>query len=76
MLEKKKKNRPLIIDLIEYFTTSVVGNFNIKLGSDDFESYQKYSEFCKKAYDKKRLIEGNQINIKNDFTALKRRVLT
>ena len=77
LLEKKKNNRPLVIDLIDYFTTiSVPGNFNIKANENDFENYSRYSEKCRQAFDRKRMIESNQISIKNDFSALKRRVVT
>lgn len=43
---------------------------------DDQINFQKYSEKSKHAFDKKRLIEGNQFAIKNEFLAMKRRVVT
>lgn len=60
LLEKKKNNRPLVIDLIDYFTNiSVPGNFNIKVNDNDYDNYTRYSDKCRKAFDKKRMIESN-----------------
>ena len=47
MLEKKKKNRPLVIDLIEYFTVQPmpsIGTFNIKKNQVDYQNFCNYSE--------------------------------
>jgi len=41
----------------------------------DYENYKDYTEQCKQAYDRKRLIESNQVSINDEFSALKRRVL-
>eukprot|EP00347_Sterkiella_histriomuscorum_P002185 403369139 len=76
LLDKKKNNRPLVVDLIDYFSQSVPQNFSLKQGTVDFENYTRYSEKCRKAFDKKRMIESNQISIKNEFSALKRRIVT
>jgi hypothetical protein len=77
LLDKKKNNRPLVIDLVDYFHQSVPQyNLTLKLDSIDQENYTRYSEKCRKAFDKKRMIESNQISIKNEFSALKRRVVT
>ena len=84
MLEKKKNNRPLVIDLIDYFMQTPMPpqiggglNFNLKKsnGGVDLENYSNYTEQCKHAYDRKRLIESNQVSITDEFSALKRRVL-
>ena len=78
MLEKKKNNRPLVIDLIDYFVQmppQVGLRFNIKKSPVDMENYSNYTEQCKHAYDRKRLIENNQVSINDEFSALKRRVL-
>jgi len=87
MLEKKKNNRPLIIDLIEYFnqmtsaSSVVVGGsstsvFNLKKNPVDYQNFVNYSEKSKQAYDRKRMIESNQVQITDEFSALKRRVVT
>ncbi len=62
MLEKKKNNRPLVIDLIEYFNQTPmpsIGNFNIKRNPVDLQNFINYTEQCKQAYDRKRMIESN-----------------
>ena len=77
MLEKKKNNRPLIIDLIDYFTQQAMPSvFNIKKNLIDYQNYVNYSEKSKQAYDRKRMIESNQVSINDEFSALKRRVVT
>ena len=50
--------------------------FNLKSIPVNYENFVFYSELKKQSYDKKRMIESNQISIKNEFTALKRRVVT
>ena len=78
MLEKKKNNRPLVIDLIDYFNQTPMPNlgltFNIKKNPIDYQNFISYSEQGKQAYDRKRLIESNQVSINDEFSALKRRV--
>lgn len=62
MLEKKKNNRPLVIDLIDYFNSPPMpslGSFNIAKNPIDQENYVKYSELSKQPYDRKRMIESN-----------------
>lgn len=64
LLEKKKNNRPLIIDLIDYFSANITsipgGNiFNLNINPKDFENYQSYTKVSRQAYEKKRLIESN-----------------
>lgn len=64
MLEKKKNNRPLVIDLIDYFMQTPMPpqigiSFTIKKSPVDLENYNNYTEQCKHAYDRKRLIESN-----------------
>lgn len=63
MLEKKKNNRPLVIDLIDYFNQTPMPNlgltFNIKKNPIDYQNFISYSEQGKQAYDRKRLIESN-----------------
>lgn len=50
----------MIIDLIDYFTTvSVPGNFSIKVNDENYDNYTRYSEKCKNAFDRKRMIESN-----------------
>lgn len=47
MLEKKKNNRPLVIDLIEYFNQAPMpslGSFNIKKNPVDYQNFINYSE--------------------------------
>ncbi len=75
MLEKKKNNRPLVIDLIDFFTpmTSLGSTFNIKKSPVDYENYVNYTEQCKQAYDRKRLIESNTVSINDEFSAMKQR---
>lgn len=38
------------------------------------ENYNSYSRNSKEAYDRKRLIESNQVSINDEFSALKKRV--
>lgn len=43
MLEKKKNNRPLVIDLIDCFSQAP-GVFNIKKNPIDYQNFSNYSE--------------------------------
>mmetsp|Transcript_2967 Transcript_2967/g.2803 ORF Transcript_2967/g.2803 Transcript_2967/m.2803 type:complete len:141 (+) Transcript_2967:215-637(+) len=77
MLEKNKKNRPLITDLLDFLQTeqSVIP-LTIKTNLNDYENYNDFNDKSKNAFEKKRLIEGNLITIKNDFSALKNQIVT
>jgi hypothetical protein len=78
MLEKKKNNRPLVIDLIDYFNQvpqPSITNYIIKKGTVDHENFINYTEQCKHSYDRKRMIESNQVSINDEFSALKSRVV-
>lgn len=78
MLEKKKNNRPLVIDLIDYFVQAPIpqmSSFIIKKNTVDHKNFINYTEQCKDSYDRKRMIESNQVSINDEFSALKRRVV-
>ena len=74
MLEKKKNNRPLVIDLIDFFSFSP-NVFSLKKNEIDMENYNTYTSQSKEAFDRKRLIESNQVSINDEFSALKKRVV-
>lgn len=75
LLQKKKNNRPLVTDLLDFFSQNVSNSYQLKEGSVDFQNYKRYHEQCRQAFDKKRMIESNQFTIKNEFSALKKRVV-
>ena len=48
MLEKNKKNRTLVPDLIDFLINLVpLCNFNIKNNPTDYDNYLLYSDSCK-----------------------------
>ena len=62
MLEKNKSKRPFIVDLFKYFPHN---NFKISnlIDKQNFEVYSK----IKDQLDMKRVIDGNKIEIVNEF---------
>ena len=76
MFVKKKEERPLISNLIAYFTEQKIP-YAIKTGLSplDQQNLDEYKSGKVSAFDKKRMIEKNTIGITKDFSALKNRIM-
>jgi hypothetical protein len=69
MLEKNKSKRPFIIDIFKFFPHN-----NFKLRNDiDITNFDAYLEF-KEGLERKRAIDGNKLEIQNEFKILKSRL--
>jgi hypothetical protein len=65
---KKKEDRPIITDLIEYFGDRQVPCFKqAVLTQLDHENYQKYKSLSVRPYEKKRSFEKNMSSYSKDF---------
>ena len=73
MMNKKKEQRPLITDLVDYFKEKQVP-IPMKLSEVDKENYKRFKEQQVKSFNKKRMIEKNTIGINHEFSALKNRI--
>ena len=73
MMNKKKEQRPLITDLLDYFKDKQVP-IQIKWSTLDKENYKLFKEQQVKSFNKKRMIEKNTIGINHEFSALKNRI--
>ena len=74
MLHKKKEERPLITNLIDYFNEQRIP-YALQLTELDNANLSDYKSGKVKAFDKKRQIEKNTIGISKDFSALKSRII-
>ena len=75
MLQKKKEDRPIITDVIDYFNERRVPcAISTVLSPLDRTNYQQYKELKASAFEKKRRIETNKMGITKDFSALKDRI--
>jgi len=81
MLHKKKEERPLVVDLIDFFTEQQVpSSIHLKpskLNATDLDlvNYRNFCERQVKSFNKKRMIEKNTMGIMKDFQQLKNRVV-
>lgn len=74
MLNKKKEDRPIITDLIEYFGEKKVPCFKMAVLSQlDQQNYQEYKGKGK-VFEKKRTQEKNLQTYNKDFEKLKARI--
>ena len=76
MLAKKKDERPIITDLLDYFKEQKIP-YALKMGLTELDknNMNEYKSGKVKAFDKKRQIEKNTIGISKDFNALKNRII-
>lgn len=75
MLMKKKEDRPIITDLIDYFNDRQVPCFKQALLTElDQENYQKYKSLSVRPFEKKRSLEKNMTSYSKDFQELKKRI--
>ena len=79
MLNKKKEQRPLITDLIDYFKDKHIPTSlhlgDLKQTELDKQNYKDFKSEQANSFKKKRMIEKNTIGITNDFSALKNRIV-
>lgn len=75
MLMKKKEDRPIITDVIDYFNEKKVPcAICTVLSPIDKAHYQLYKDGKAHAFVKKRAIEKNTVGITRDFSSLKSRI--
>ncbi len=69
MLEKNKAKRSFIVDLFKYFP-----HMNLKIKNEvDMNNFEVYAQL-KNDMDKKRIIDGNKLEIVMSFEVLKKRL--
>ena len=74
-LMKKKEDRPIITDLIEYFAERKVSAFRVALLTPlDQVNYRNYKSMTVQTIEKKRTQEKNMTSYNKDFEQLKRRI--
>lgn len=72
MLQKKKEDRPIITDLIDFLRDRQKVKFTFS--TLDQSNYQNYKSLSVKQFETKRVKEKNMNSYNKDFDALKKRI--